>query len=134
MRRDISQAGFGANLGFLPHPKSKAMLGQQFLEQRKAFLILLQIGIGVLFDFHDFLVGTPIDQNVWSVAMFGSLMVVVENEGLLLPCARMPSGEQNLECLEFILRFSVPRAPTQDVRDFALYTRLRPAHWLANPL
>lgn len=97
-------------------------------------LILWQLGIAVLFYFYDFLMRSPIDENVWSVAMLRSFIVVAENEGLLLPCAKVHSGEQNLECPEFVLRFSMPRAPAEDVSDFGLYTRFRPAHWLACPL
>ena len=130
----IRQPGLGTNLRFLLDTKNISMFRQQFVQQGKMRLILGQVGIGVLRYFYDFLMGTPIDENVWSVVAFCSFMAVVESEGLLLPCIRACGGEQNPKCLEFVLRFSMPRAPVENVSDFGLYTVFKSAHGLAYPL
>jgi hypothetical protein len=89
---DISQAGFGAYLRFLPHPEAKPMFGQQFPDQGEACLILWQIALGVFLDFHDFLMRTPGDQNVRRLAMLCPFMMVFEEERLLLPPVRTCRG------------------------------------------
>ena len=102
------QARFCADLGFSPHTEVKPVFGQEFPDQAKTCSVLGNIGLGVLLDLHDFLVGTPDNQYVWRVPMICPVKMVFEGERFLLPCVRARCGHQKLERFEFILGLSVP--------------------------
>jgi hypothetical protein len=90
------------------------------------------MGFRVFLDFHDFLSGTPGDENVGSVVVLFPVLVELENEGLFLPGVRMPGGEQNLEGSEFVLRFRVPRPTVPHIGDLTLHSRLGSAYRFAH--
>ena len=64
------------------------------MENRARFFGL--VGLRVLLNFHDFPIGAPSDENIGSVTVPFAIMVVFENERLLLPGIRMPTGDQDL--------------------------------------
>ena len=79
------------------------MIRQQIADHGKPRPILGLGGLRVFLDFHDFPIGAPSDENVGSVPVPFPILMVFENERLLLPGVRMPTGEQDLEGPEFVL-------------------------------
>jgi hypothetical protein len=109
------------------------VFGQEFPDKAETSSVLRGIGLGVLFDFYNLLVGTPGNHYVRSVPVLGPVKMILKGERLLLPGVRARCGNQDLECFEFILGLSVPRPATSDVRYFGLHAGFRPAHRLAHP-
>ena len=108
------------------------MLREQFADESKASPILGQGGLLIFLDLHNFLSCAPDHQNVRRIAVLRPFMVVFESEWLLLPRVGMRCGQQDLKCFEFVLGFRVARAAVYDIRDFALHTGFRAAHWLTH--
>lgn len=121
-RRSTSVAGRRSQNGSRPEMNIHAP--QEDADQGKSRTVLGLGSLGVFFDLHDLLTGTPDDQNVGSVTMPFPVMMKLESEGLLLPGIRMPGGEQDLEGFKFVLRFRVSRPAICHISDFTLHARL----------
>ncbi len=95
----ICQSGFSANLGLFPDSKIKSVLGQQVPDERESRLILWRFSVAVFFDFDDFLMVAPGNQNIRRVAMPSPFVMVFEAKRLFLPRIRTTGGNQDLICL-----------------------------------
>jgi hypothetical protein len=131
MRAAFVRRGSAQISDFLPHAKVEPVFGQEFPDKAETCSVLRGIGVGVLLDFYNLVMGTPGNQYVWRIPVLCPVKMVFERERLFLPGVRARRGDQDLKCFEFILGLSVPRPATGKVRYFALHTGLGPAHRLA---